>query len=127
MDFRWGTMMSLRTVMKPHMKNSVVTIVNAREFDFVPVAGTSVSVLANIRFLTATPDSDAIQGEERDSSSIRAAKPQCVSQFALNQRLWASIFRRAGCGPDTYLGRREACVTVSKWTSSAIIHRKLMT
>ena len=52
MDFRWGTMMSLRTVMKPHMKNSEVTIVNAREFVFVPVADSSVSDLADIRFLT---------------------------------------------------------------------------
>jgi hypothetical protein len=52
MDFRWGTMMSLRTVMKPHMKNSVVTIVNAREFVFVPVASVGVSDLGDMRFLT---------------------------------------------------------------------------
>src|SRR5882762_3449255 len=29
MDLRWGTRTSFRTVMKPHMKNSVVTTVRA--------------------------------------------------------------------------------------------------
>jgi len=38
-------------VMKPHMKNSVVTIVNARKFAFVPVASAGVSNLGDMRFL----------------------------------------------------------------------------
>jgi len=38
-------------VMKPHMKNSVVTIVKAREFVFVTPARAGASDLGDIRFL----------------------------------------------------------------------------
>ena len=39
MDFRCGTKTSFKTVMKPHIKNKVVTTVNATLFD---VAGAVV-------------------------------------------------------------------------------------
>jgi hypothetical protein len=50
MIFRWGTKMSLSTVMKPHMKNSVVTIVNARVFVVGPAATADVSDVGDMRF-----------------------------------------------------------------------------
>src|ERR1700694_880654 len=43
--------MSLSTVMKPHMKNSVVTIVNAREFVDRPATIADLSDVGDIRFL----------------------------------------------------------------------------
>src|ERR1019366_6460058 len=64
MDFRWGTMMSLRTVMKPHMKNSVVTIVNAREFVVGPATTADVSDVGDMRFLLPNSPSDVSLGEE---------------------------------------------------------------
>jgi hypothetical protein len=41
----------LSTVMKPHMKNSVVTTVNAREFVVGPAAKADVSDVGDMRFL----------------------------------------------------------------------------
>src|ERR1039457_5953524 len=103
MDFRWGTMMSLRTVMKPHMKNSVVTIVNAREFVFVPVAGASVSDLADIRFLTGDSRQRCDPRERSgivvplvllSQSAYRSSHPtrDCTQQFSdRHDALWTYI------------------------------------
>ena len=45
MDFRCGTKTSFKTVMKPHMKNKVVTTVNATLFE---VAGAVAVVDADV-------------------------------------------------------------------------------
>src|SRR5580700_6958903 len=51
MDFRWGTITSLRTVMKPHMKKRVVTIDKTRWFVPVPATAADVSDLGDIELL----------------------------------------------------------------------------
>jgi hypothetical protein len=45
MDFKCGTRTSFKTVMKPHIKNKVVTTVNATLFD---VAGAVVTLGADV-------------------------------------------------------------------------------
>jgi hypothetical protein len=45
------------------MKNRAVTIVNARRFDFVSVAGAEITDIEVMRFLAVNSHGDAIAGE----------------------------------------------------------------
>jgi hypothetical protein len=50
MALRWGTRISLRTVMKPHMKNNAVTMVSARVFVDGSAVTAGISHIEDIPF-----------------------------------------------------------------------------
>jgi hypothetical protein len=63
--------MSLSTVMKPHMKNSVVTIANARKFLDGLATAADVSDARDIRILASTPYSNVTCGKNQHSIPVR--------------------------------------------------------